>query len=251
MDKKKQKSEQFYWIDNLEVLTDTTIVQFLKKLKDINAKDSTGKTLLHHAISNYQSFLKPILDQKPDLYIQTRDGFTPLALALICDKTPVNIIKDLIKVGVDVNVGGASGFPLMFCIGYTSQYFQLLVDNGADVFATGPNHENCLMIACQYSQASMVKKLLELGFDVNTQDDYGNTALIYAATKANLSVLQFLLKQKPNLYLKNISEETALDAAQDNEDTEVKKALIAYYETTQLNSKDEIKQLNNLKVKIF
>merc|ERR1712096_488243 len=54
--------------------------------------------------------------------------------------------------------------------------------------------------------------LLEKGANVHAQDKHGETALMYAIFNHN-KCAEMILKNKPNLDVKNYSDETTLDVA--------------------------------------
>jgi len=75
-------------------------------------------------------------------------------------------------------------------------------------------HENALQIATKYlRRTEMIKKLVNLGYDINIVDRYRDTLLIYAI-KQNLSdVVETLINLGINLNIKNKRKETAFQLA--------------------------------------
>ncbi len=81
---------------------------------------------------------------------------------------------------------------------------------------------SALALAAQYADVSCVRTLLEHGADVNAREDYGETALMMAATDGCDDNISALLDHGANVNLRNQAGETALImAAQDGNDAAV------------------------------
>ena len=108
-----------------------------------------------------------------------------------------NIVKALIKAGADVN------------------YVNKQCDDG--------NIPTTVLIeATSEGHLEVVKLLLQAGADVNASDVEGSTALIVASRKGYLEIVKVLIKAGANIEAKDlIEEETALQAAQNNDHTEI------------------------------
>ena len=83
---------------------------------------------------------------------------------------------------------------------------------------TGETAFHYLVIESELDRAA---KLLEWGSDINTQDYYGATPLISAATISRLETVKWLVARGANLELKTINQETALSWATSNENASV------------------------------
>ena len=64
--------------------------------------------------------------------------------------------------------------------------------------------------------------MIENGADVNIKNNYGITALIYAAEHGNLEIVKYLVEKGANVNIKDNHGRTALDLA---ETEEIKKVL--------------------------
>ena len=66
------------------------------------------------------------------------------------------------------------------------------------------------LIAARNDDTQKVERFVERGMDVNTADSNGTTLLMYAARNGNVELLEYLLKTRPNLLIKNRFDETAI-----------------------------------------
>lgn len=75
------------------------------------------------------------------------------------------------------------------------------------------DHEGmtALMYAAKRGDLFLVQLYMENDADINIQDREGMTALMYAVDKMNKAVIEELLKYKPNLSLKNREGNSAKD----------------------------------------
>ncbi|EEP77938.1 predicted protein [Uncinocarpus reesii 1704] len=73
-----------------------------------------------------------------------------------------------------------------------------------------PRHFGPLHVGAYWNLKHIVRSFLEAGFEVNSQDSYGNTALQVAAKNGHREMVQLLLENGANLNLQNRSGETAL-----------------------------------------
>lgn len=123
---------------------------------------------------------------KIDVNIQNEDGDTALAIA-IC-KGREDVVKFLLSVdGIDVNATSKEqGYAALHVVGETgySKFVKLLVDAGANVNIKTKSGWTPLEMAACKGQGCVVAELLKVpGIDVNSQDENGSTALIWAAYK--------------------------------------------------------------------
>lgn len=107
-------------------------------------------------------------------------------------------VRDVISKGADPNAKDSAGFtPLMKSAwrGY-DEIAKFLVDNGADANAKsndGTTALMCCMISLYYSED--IARLLIHNIDrteLNTRNDYGYTALVYAIREVRSEAIQML-----------------------------------------------------------
>lgn len=107
------------------------------------------------------------------------DGrFTPLMRA--CKEGRLDIIEELLALGVDITVRNADG-----C--------------------------NALWLACYSGNRGIIQRLLDAGIDL--QNGNGATCLMYVASNSNADLVQLLLDNGADASLKNFDDFSALDLA--------------------------------------
>ena len=119
----------------------------------------------------------------------------------------VDEIKDLVKKGANLNVRDKYGnTPLVHAAIFgDKENVKTLLELGADVEVRGQYGYSALIRAAQYGLYgdSIVKMLIDSGADVNAKSDIGNTALILASYNGYLDVVNLLLENGGDPYLKN------------------------------------------------
>lgn len=83
-----------------------------------------------------------------------------------------------------------------------------------------PYQLNPLHIAAKYNSLSAIKTILAFGFDVNSQNNKGETALHIAAANNQLAVIEFLYSVGADLAIVNKKNEMAFDVAMNAMHTE-------------------------------
>jgi len=78
--------------------------------------------------------------------------------------------------------------------------------------------KNELINAVYHGNYSKTKKLLDSGFDVNSNIDGRNSALLYASYKGEWNILFLILKYNPDWYIKDISKYDFIDYINDHID---------------------------------
>ena len=126
--------------------------------------------------------------------------YTPLMYA--CRNGHLDIIRELIKCGVDVNYETKGKIP----------------PRKTDLTQDYDRHNIPLLLACQYASSDTVELLLDHGANVNAQGRDGNTALHIAVQERCITKVKLLLDHGA-LLLKNGLGETPKDLDSDNINT--------------------------------
>ena len=103
----------------------------------------------------------------------------PLILAV--QHGNLNMVKELINLGADINITDNIGLtPLYYSIYYNKpEVFKYLISKGANINIKSTN--NCKTIIAEAVKKNLIEAvtlLLEHGSDINTVDCYGNTPLM-------------------------------------------------------------------------
>lgn len=197
-----------------------------------------------HLLAKYGqvNLLKYVLELEPDLInAQDTNGHTNLNYALSTNQ--VSVIQYLLSKKIDLNVTSLlTGNTVLHCAAELANVdiVKMLVKSGADTSLVNHNQNLALHIAAQNGQLEIVQILLEAQPTlINEVDGYGQTALLWAASRGHLSVVDYLLSQDTYLTLQAATLDlldtksvfngrTALDWALANGHTEVVRSLIRY-----------------------
>lgn len=196
---------------------------------DINAFDTTGKTVLMQAVSfsENKNLIQVLIDVGASVSLQTRLGVNALMYAAEFNGNP-EIIKVLLASGgnlkqmdhggktaldyaaaFNANVevlkylmqcakGSYTNSLLMYAAGFNDnpEVVRFLIENHFDVNYRGAGQTTALMYATGFNESSeVVESLLQAGAKVQAVDQAGNSALMYAAkNNYNLKIFDLLLQ---------------------------------------------------------
>ena len=177
----------------------SAIESILDRLNDINETDSNGWTPLIYSvmISDHIEIVKAILKKNPDLSIKTPVGQTALDIAKLFLK------KDMIKLLEDyspkpVNVRPVNVRPV----------------NVKPIIKEASNELLELQDAIREDNVKLVESLLDSFKDINEVNSGGSTLLHFTVfANRSLEIVKAILKKNPDLSIKNLRGETALELA--------------------------------------
>jgi len=112
--------------------------------------------------------------------VKNEFGDRPIMIAALNGRLP--IVKLLREAGAEINFPGWTPLQYAALNGHDA-IVEYLISTGADLALTGPNGASPLMLAVLSNKPDTVKVLLGYGFDVNTRNDKGETALGWARRK--------------------------------------------------------------------
>ena len=189
----------------------------------INLQNDDSYTALHFAVSKGHLPVIIRLLQQPDIDLNliTYKGNTPLMTALLLKKEPVATLLLKSRVGASrayVNTANNEGeYPLLKAIEQNNlPLFDQLLEAGVRICAR-PGLEIPLHVAVAEGHQEIVKRLLAFWVNVNEANEMGETPLMIAALKGNLTILKVLLHANANVQLRDKSNQTALDHAKKSE----------------------------------
>jgi len=177
---------------------DIELVKLLVKAgSDINQQTSKGWTALMSAVRNVKApeMSRYLIENGADINLSDKENRNPLMLVCHYSKD-LELAKLLINEKTNINQQDKNGYTaLMFAIESKNRNKSyeiikkccdlaryLLENQKAEVKnLKNINQENSLILACRYTRdIELVKLLLEKGSDINQQDIYGYTALMYS-----------------------------------------------------------------------
>ncbi|XP_026437761.1 ankyrin-2-like [Papaver somniferum] len=180
---------------------------------DVDSKDGTGTTPLHHAaMKRHLETARYLLEKGANPEASDDTNATSLHFAALSGDT--KIITLLLSRGVHVDVASTSGTALHFAAGTGHpDAVRVLLDHGANPDVVGFQGMFTPLISAIYAKSwECVKLLLQAGADPNAVA-FGNTPLVVAARHGSVDVIKRLLEAgaDPN-YKMNLGM-TALEVA--------------------------------------
>ena len=188
-------------------------------------------------------------------YLIQKGAFDPRNLALLVDavkKQEVDRVELLLRSGVPLNIKDEKGYaPLMYAVYFGNlDIVKLLLQYGANVNTQDLYGYTPLMMAVWRNQLPMVELLLRRGARQDLEHESGRVALHFAAERGDVEMLsllfryggrrfinhqdklgwtplmlavkarkkenvKFFVDRGANIYIKNISQKTAIDIAKE------------------------------------
>ncbi len=183
------------------VRNDLTTVKFLlSKSADLNILDDGGKHIIHYAaLHNALNIIEFLKAQNASLINSTdNDGRSPLWLAVA--KNNVETVKYLLASGAKANIvpiipGEQVLYPLHMAAmnGFTEVVEILASYCNINQRSDDVNQITPVWLAAHEGKTDAVKKLADLGADLNSQDADGDTALQMAIRNGNVDAVRILL----------------------------------------------------------
>lgn len=190
-------------------------------IKDVDKKDTHGKTALHLAAeSNDLPQVQRLLSQGADINARVDfNNSTPLLLAAInnIDDSHFNLCEILLKNGADTEVRRKWDKTAFYFLAENGnlKIIQLFLNYKADVHAVTKKGENLLLQAAyNYNNWEVMKLLIDLGLDINHKNNSKETPLHIAAAynknESHLKIIELLLKNGADVDARDSSGLTPL-----------------------------------------
>ena len=178
----------------VKTLNYTLIEQFLKYGVDINFKVDSASPLmvaldgLKRDDNNYRYMISFLLENgaDPNEKIYFNDGTMITVLSYVVSIEDTDVARTLLMSGADPNVKDSKGrAPLIYSILTSSKMSEVLLQYGADPDTTDDDGRTPLMFAVIdiNTEEGVIETLLENNADINRQDKYGLTALMWAINR--------------------------------------------------------------------
>ena len=170
---------------------------------NINLQDEYGYTALMIAVDNdYEEIVNILIDAGANIYAHDRYGSTALIIA--ANTGNIKIVESLIN-RASITTSPTSN-PTSNLISYLDKKnntgetaLKIAVQNKKDdivrlLIKSGAEYANVLLNAAKKGNNDNVLTLINAGADIYSKDEYGNTALIYAARKS-IDIVKLLINR--------------------------------------------------------
>ena len=159
--------------------------------------DNKGKTPLMQAAQRADvPAIRALLKAGAEVNARNKTGGTALMYAALSGDA--STVRLLLQNGAEINAAATNGWTALMIasVGDYESVIQALVESGADVNQVDVYGWTPLMRAIYEQRGSAAKALLAVpALKVNAQNEYGATALHYAAAAGNVDLVRLLLKR--------------------------------------------------------
>ncbi|KAJ3028519.1 UNVERIFIED_CONTAM: hypothetical protein HDU68_001515 [Siphonaria sp. JEL0065] len=183
---------------------------------EIDATSGKKLTPLHYAVtSGHKEIALLLLDRGANANQLFNNGLMNL-LHWASQEGNLFWVKELVDRGVDVGIKNSDAMTalhLAIKTGYQNVAMHLLT-NGEGMEVRGLQGWTALHWAVVYKNLKLVKRLVELGANVNVKDDSNNsTPLHFAALLGELDIVKVLVHAGADLFARNADGRNAFDLA--------------------------------------
>ena len=169
---------------------------------DAKAENDAGKVPFDIAVEAEHYALAAVL-AKAAGGINGRDkkGWTPLHWAIFGDAW--DLVRELIEAGADLSVGRSqNALEIAKLMNSETKLIEVFIDaKGVDAIVR--DGWTALMHAARDGHTEVVKTLIEIGANINIQNDNGDTALILAARRGLTEIVKILVENGADMNIKD------------------------------------------------
>ncbi|XP_063039209.1 ankyrin repeat and SOCS box protein 11 isoform X3 [Melospiza melodia melodia] len=179
---------------------------------NVNLLTTDRVSALHEAcLGGHVACAKVLLENGAQVNAATIDGVTPLFNA--CCSGSAACVSMLLEFGAKAQLGSHLPSPIHEAAkrGHR-ECMETLLAHGVDIDQEDPQHGSPLYMACTYQRTECVKKLLELGANVNVGKRL-DTPLHAAARKSSVEIVVLLIDYGADPKCRNADLKCALDLA--------------------------------------
>nr|XP_012950924.2 ankyrin repeat and SOCS box protein 11 isoform X2 [Anas platyrhynchos] len=190
---------------------------------NVNLVTTDRVSALHEAcLGGHVACAKLLLENGAQVNAATIDGITPLFNA--CCSGSVACVNMLLEFGAKPQLGSHLASPIHEAVkrGHR-ECMEVLLAHKVDIDQEDLQHGTPLYVACTYQRTDCVKKLLELGANVNAGKRL-DSPLHAAARKSSVEIVILLADYGANLKGRNADFKCALDLAVPN--SKIEQALL-------------------------
>ncbi len=181
---------------------------------DINEKDNSGNTAIIYAAAYnpYVEVFQLLLKSGANLKTVT-DKKEDLLIFAARNNPNYEIIIYLLQNGLKINSSTLDGETPLLAAARNSNIniIKTIIKNGANIRTYDKKQMNALFVASNYNDnPKIVEYLLDNGFNINETNEFGNSAVLYAAGNSNINVIKTLVARGADLNSTNNSGSTTL-----------------------------------------
>jgi uncharacterized protein len=161
----------------------------------LEAKDTAGRTALHHAAETGQlDNVQLLLQYGADVNTTDNRSVSPLVVASL--QQHVSIAACLLEAGADVNAAAVDGNNVLIAAVESGSValVQLLLDHGADISATNNKGQNALFRAARAGHVALLGYLVQRGLSVHSTDNVGHTLLMLAVIRQHEAAVEWSIQ---------------------------------------------------------
>lgn len=167
---------------------------------DLEQRDQNGQTpLIIAAEKGNVEIVHELIKRNVQVNIQDEDGWTALIAA--CKEGHYDIVKELLECGAKVQLPDLGGWSPLVWASYKGHgdIVRELLDYGADPNERGQHGMTALIWASGRGHSAVVNHLLDAGANPDAADKYGTTALVWGCRKGHLGTVKSLLEKNANV----------------------------------------------------
>lgn len=218
------------------------LLEYNKKIIGISIvdiKDNIGNTALHYAtMLNNLNFVIELINNNADPLIRNNEAENILHIALKFNRN--DIIEYVIKKNIDINFLTKTGESfLQMAVSYQNNKIANLLIENTKINLNNQEKDYGTTVLQQLivqHNIKLFKKSVSYGANINQQDYYGNTSLIYISSDNNPELFELLLEyDNLNYNLTNLEGNTSLHIILENNNKLPKNILTKIIQNTDLN----------------
>lgn len=199
---------------------------------DVNARNKNGDSVLYLAVKkNKKDVGDVLLSRNADIFATNTENNSPLRIAL----TEGGEVQDWLITSRTLNiVDGSGNTPLHYAAEWNlKDALSSLIQKGANVNAVNSNGESALFSAVKADSPEIIQLLVENGIITDTRsnltrDHLGNTPLHYAVKWNSLNAAQSIISLGFDVNSQNLSGKTALSDSARSGKIEMTQLLIQF-----------------------
>lgn len=214
-------------LDELDI-----VKMFINAGINVNKSGDALKTPLIIAAENQNDEIMQLLVQA-GASVNRYDALGHTALMLACENGDISAVELLLEHGADINAeNDQCESPLGNAIrAKKEKIVNMLLASGADVSAM-LNNSACasnapLFLSAMFGTKPIVEMLIENGAKIDTQNYYGETALISLSKRTDRGgMAEILLNNGADPKIKDVKGKTALDYARENKNGSIESRIL-------------------------